>query len=158
MHVHAWGGWGWRVSPSWTESDRAPAPSPGLSTCAHTPPLPPPSRRLPLVEALCGGGTVSVQTLDGQQLTVALPEGVTPQSEKVVPGRGMPVTKTLGQKGDLRIRCGAGWGLLWLGAAVGTSSLCMTLGCTLHCCCRFDIQFPQLSDAQKAQLRQMLPR
>ena len=66
------------------------------------------------MEALCGGGEVSVQTLDGQQLTVALPEGATPQYEKVVPGRGMPVTKTPGEKGNLRIRCGA----VWVGSAV----------------------------------------
>ncbi|PNH06071.1 DnaJ subfamily B member 4 [Tetrabaena socialis] len=62
--------------------------------------------RLPLLTAL-SGGAVSVPTLDGRRVPLALGEGVvTPGSERVVRGEGMPISKgpLAGQKGDLRIK------------------------------------------------------
>jgi hypothetical protein len=47
---------------------------------------------------------VQLQTLYGRPLSVPLTEPVSPQQEKVVPGEGMPVTKSPGQRGNLRIR------------------------------------------------------
>ncbi len=55
------------------------------------------------MEALCGT-PVRLTTLDGRQLTVPVPEVVSPQFEKVVAGEGMPITKQPGQKGNLRIK------------------------------------------------------
>ncbi|KAK9860385.1 hypothetical protein WJX84_006628, partial [Apatococcus fuscideae] len=58
--------------------------------------------RLPLADALCGP-TMRVPTLDGRQLDVVM-EGVAhPHAVKVVRGEGMPISKSPGTKGDLRI-------------------------------------------------------
>jgi DnaJ homolog subfamily B member 4 len=61
------------------------------------------TRRLPLRESLTGV-TVELATLDGRALRVQVDEVIPPRSMKVVRGEGMPVTKTPGTKGDLRIR------------------------------------------------------
>lgn len=61
------------------------------------------THRLPLVDALCGC-TVSVQTLDGRSLKIPINEVVDPDSERVVAGEGMPITKSAGQRGNLRLR------------------------------------------------------
>jgi hypothetical protein len=72
----------------------------------------PACRRLSLADALCGT-VVQLQTLDGRTLTVPVQEVVSPQAEKVVAGEGMPLTKSPGQRGFLRIRCGRPTGTLW---------------------------------------------
>ncbi|GFR50868.1 hypothetical protein Agub_g13155, partial [Astrephomene gubernaculifera] len=61
--------------------------------------------KLPLVTALTGG-SVSVTTLDGRRLPLNLDRIVTPGSERVVAGKGMPINKgpQAGQKGNLRIK------------------------------------------------------
>lgn len=61
------------------------------------------THRLPLVDALCGS-SMSVQHLDGRVLRIPLHDVVGPSAERVVPGEGMPVTRSQGQRGDLRIR------------------------------------------------------
>lgn len=55
------------------------------------------------MEALCGT-TVRLTTLDGRQLAVPVREVGGPSWEQVVPGEGMPLTKSPGQRGSLRIR------------------------------------------------------
>ncbi len=50
------------------------------------------------------GFEVHVRTLDGRPLRVPVTEVVTPTSVKVVSGEGMPLSKTPGRKGDLRIK------------------------------------------------------
>ena len=58
--------------------------------------------RLTLADALCGP-TMHVPTLDGRQLDVVM-EGVAhPNAIKVVRGEGMPISKSPGTRGDLRI-------------------------------------------------------
>jgi DnaJ family protein B protein 4 len=47
---------------------------------------------------------MQVRTLDGRTLDVPLTNVVTPGSAKVIRGEGMPVSKTPGTKGDLRIK------------------------------------------------------
>lgn len=59
--------------------------------------------RVPLRDAL-SGFEVHVRTLDGRPLRVPVAEVVTPTSVKVVSGEGMPLSKTPGRKGDLRIK------------------------------------------------------
>lgn len=61
------------------------------------------THRLPLSEALCGT-VIQLQTLDGRPLSIPIQEVISPQTEKVVAGEGMPVTKHPGQKGNLRLR------------------------------------------------------
>eukprot|EP00887_Chlorella_sp_A99_P007600 scaffold28.g7600.t1 len=60
------------------------------------------THRLPLVDALCGT-VVQLRTLDERPLSVPVAPLPSPVYEHVVPGEGMPVSKT-GQRGDLRIR------------------------------------------------------
>jgi DnaJ family protein B protein 4 len=60
------------------------------------------TQRISLSKAL-GGGTVDVPSLDNRVLRVPLKEVVRPGYERVVPGEGMPNSKT-GAKGNLRIR------------------------------------------------------
>ncbi|KAK9838097.1 hypothetical protein WJX81_001295 [Elliptochloris bilobata] len=58
---------------------------------------------VPLLLALAGG-PVPVQALDGRPLQVAAPGVITPDSELVVRGEGMPHIEG-GGRGDLRVRC-----------------------------------------------------
>jgi len=60
------------------------------------------SADLALVDALCGS-IVEVPTLDGRVLSVPVTQIVAPGATKVVPGEGMPLPSTPGQKGDLVI-------------------------------------------------------
>lgn len=60
------------------------------------------THRVPLQEALTDC-TVKIKTLDGRNLTVQVPEVITPGYEKVVPGEGMPIKNT-GKKGNLKIK------------------------------------------------------
>lgn len=51
--------------------------------------------------------SLQVPTLDGRVLSIACPEVVHPEYEKVIPGEGMPLSKKSaapGEKGDLVIR------------------------------------------------------
>ena len=59
--------------------------------------------RLPLADALCGSA-LSVQTLDGRTLSIAVPEVVSPGYSKTVPGEGMPLSKEPGKRGNLVLR------------------------------------------------------
>lgn len=62
------------------------------------------THNITLAQALTGFD-VSLRTLDGRPLTVPLRDAVVdPSYVKVVPGQGMPVSKTPSQKGSLRIR------------------------------------------------------
>ena len=56
-----------------------------------------------LAEALCGT-TLDVPTLDARKIAISCPEVVSPGYEKVVPGEGMPLSKTPSEKGNLIIR------------------------------------------------------
>lgn len=58
---------------------------------------------LSLAQAI-GGTTVEVTSLDGRSLSIPITNIVSPSSEHVVPGEGMPVTREPAVKGDLRIK------------------------------------------------------
>lgn len=57
---------------------------------------------VPLVTALTGG-TVELTTLDQRTLSLTLAEVVTPHSEHVVMGEGMPISRSPGQRGNLHV-------------------------------------------------------
>jgi len=57
---------------------------------------------VPLVDALCGT-TVQLTALDGRSLRVPLSRPMAPGERHVVSGEGMPISKSPGQRGDLRI-------------------------------------------------------
>ena len=59
--------------------------------------------RMPLADALCGS-TLSIRTLDGRTLAIAVPEVVAPGYVRKVPGEGMPLSKEPGKRGDLVLR------------------------------------------------------
>jgi len=59
--------------------------------------------KIPLVDALAGT-TVKLKTLDGRELSVSLPDVVTPGYELVVAKEGMPIARERGKKGNLRIK------------------------------------------------------
>ncbi|XP_047322522.1 dnaJ homolog subfamily B member 4 [Impatiens glandulifera] len=61
------------------------------------------SRKVKLAEAL-GGTFVNLTTLDGRELSIRVPEIVSPGYEKVVSKEGMPIAREPGNKGDLRIK------------------------------------------------------
>lgn len=50
------------------------------------------------------GSIIAVPTLDDRTVQVAVNDVVTPDSMKVVPGEGMPISKKPGQRGDLIIK------------------------------------------------------
>lgn len=58
--------------------------------------------KLSLREALTGT-TIELRSLDGRLLRIPVTEIVSPSTIKVVPGEGMPISKTPGAKGNLRI-------------------------------------------------------
>ncbi|KAK9813599.1 hypothetical protein WJX73_009578 [Symbiochloris irregularis] len=60
------------------------------------------THKLPLADALCGH-TLTVTTLDGRSIPVTVNGVASPSVVKVVKGEGMPISKTPGLKGDLRI-------------------------------------------------------
>ncbi|ONK58933.1 uncharacterized protein A4U43_C08F1230 [Asparagus officinalis] len=59
--------------------------------------------KIPLVDALAGT-TITLKTLDGRDLSVSLPDVVTPGYELVVAREGMPIARERGKKGNLRIK------------------------------------------------------
>lgn len=59
--------------------------------------------RIPLLTALAGGHA-TIQALDGRVLNIPIAKIVAPNSQVVVPGEGMPVSKSPGVKGDLHVR------------------------------------------------------
>eukprot|EP00051_Salpingoeca_urceolata_P013252 m.165852 g.165852 ORF g.165852 m.165852 type:complete len:313 (-) comp17743_c1_seq6:120-1058(-) len=50
------------------------------------------------------GCIVELLTLDGRKLNIPVNDVVTPGYEKRVPGEGMPITKSPGKRGDLRLK------------------------------------------------------
>lgn len=56
-----------------------------------------------LKTALCGG-QVEIQHVDGQVLTHAVEGIVRPNSEDILEGKGMPVSKQPGKMGDLLVK------------------------------------------------------
>jgi len=58
---------------------------------------------LDLNEALLGT-SFSVYTLDGKAIEVKIDDIISPSYVKLLPGEGMPVSKTPGQRGDLRVK------------------------------------------------------
>ncbi|KAE9595571.1 hypothetical protein Lal_00030567 [Lupinus albus] len=62
------------------------------------------TQKILLVDALTGGKTLDLTTLDGRHLTVEVTEIVKPGYELVVANEGMPISKEPGKKGNLRIK------------------------------------------------------
>lgn len=60
------------------------------------------NQKVTLAEAL-GGTSVSLTTLDGRNLSIAVTDIISPGFELVVPKEGMPIAKERGNRGDLRI-------------------------------------------------------
>ncbi|KAF3674191.1 putative 26S proteasome non-ATPase regulatory subunit 2 -like protein A-like [Capsicum annuum] len=61
------------------------------------------THKISLIEALTGS-TVHLTTLDGRNLTIPINNVVSPTSEHVVQGEGMPLPKDPSKKGNLRIK------------------------------------------------------
>jgi len=61
------------------------------------------TQKILLVEALVGN-TLNITTLDGRELTIQVTDVVKPKFVLVVPNEGMPISKELGKKGNLRIK------------------------------------------------------
>jgi DnaJ homolog subfamily B member 4 len=61
------------------------------------------THKISLMDALTDC-SLQIPTLDQRIVSIACPEVVSPFYEKIVPGEGMPIAKTPGQKGDLIIR------------------------------------------------------
>jgi DnaJ family protein B protein 4 len=59
--------------------------------------------KIPLADALTGC-TISLTTLDGRSLSIAMPDIIPPRYEKVLPKEGMPIAKEPGKRGNLRIK------------------------------------------------------
>lgn len=57
-----------------------------------------------LAEALTEGNKIDIKSLDNRILRVPLKEVIKPGYERVVPNEGMPISKSPGRKGNLRIR------------------------------------------------------
>ncbi|KAK1284840.1 Chaperone protein dnaJ 13 [Acorus calamus] len=60
------------------------------------------TRRISLIKALTGFA-LHLTTLDGRNLAVPVSEIINPDYEKVIPNEGMPIAKSPGMKGNLRI-------------------------------------------------------
>ncbi|XP_031274619.1 dnaJ homolog subfamily B member 4 [Pistacia vera] len=60
------------------------------------------NQKVTLAEAL-GGTSVSLITLDGRNLSIAVTDIISPGYELIVPKEGMPIAKERGNRGDLRI-------------------------------------------------------
>ncbi|KAM7256428.1 hypothetical protein ACFE04_012169 [Oxalis oulophora] len=61
------------------------------------------SHKVTLAEAI-GGTTVTIETLDGRELSIPVTDIVSPGYELAVAMEGMPITKGPGNRGDLRIK------------------------------------------------------
>ncbi|CAL0305034.1 unnamed protein product [Lupinus luteus] len=61
------------------------------------------NQEITLLEALTGK-TLALTTLDGRSLMIPLTDIVKPCAEVVIPNEGMPISKELGRKGNLRIK------------------------------------------------------
>ncbi|KAG2302526.1 hypothetical protein Bca52824_031177 [Brassica carinata] len=59
-------------------------------------------KKVSLLEALTGI-TISLTTLDGRNLTIPVLDIVKPGQEIVIPNEGMPISKEVSKRGDLRI-------------------------------------------------------
>ncbi|KFK40859.1 hypothetical protein AALP_AA2G050800 [Arabis alpina] len=59
-------------------------------------------KKVSLLEALTGL-TISLTTLDGRNLTIPVLDIVKPGQEIVIPNEGMPISKEVSKRGDLRI-------------------------------------------------------
>lgn len=60
------------------------------------------THRLPLVDAL-SGTQITINHLDGNPISIPIQEVIHPDKQKVIRGKGMPISKHPGQFGDLRI-------------------------------------------------------
>jgi len=54
-----------------------------------------------LKDALCGGGSIQIPTLDGRKIPLALDNVVKPTTKKKIKGEGLPFPKETSKKGDL---------------------------------------------------------
>lgn len=61
------------------------------------------NHKVSLAEAL-GGTSVSLITLDGRDLNIAVTDIISPGFELGIPGEGMPIAREPGNRGDLRIK------------------------------------------------------
>ncbi|CAN6704680.1 unnamed protein product [Malus baccata var. baccata] len=61
------------------------------------------NQEITLLEAFTSK-TLDLTTLDGRNLTISLTDIIKPGVEMVVPNEGMPISKELGKKGNLRIK------------------------------------------------------
>ena len=60
--------------------------------------------KLTLKNALCGGHTVSIPTIDGGTFRKTLNNVITPQMVDHIKGEGMPISKQPGKRGDLLLK------------------------------------------------------
>jgi len=56
-----------------------------------------------LKQALCGRHTVSIPTIEGERLQKAITRPVDPKTVDTLKGRGMPISKLPGKRGDLHV-------------------------------------------------------
>lgn len=61
------------------------------------------THQLSLLDSLLGG-SISIKTLDNRDISIACPEIVYPAYQKIIPGEGMPVAKSPGERGDLIVK------------------------------------------------------
>jgi len=54
-----------------------------------------------LKDALCGGGSIQIPTLDGRKIPLALDNIVKPTTKKKIKGEGLPLPKEPSKKGDI---------------------------------------------------------
>jgi len=57
--------------------------------------------KISLKDALCGGGTLQIPTLDGRKIPLTLENVVKPTTKKKIKGEGLPFPKEPSKKGDL---------------------------------------------------------
>lgn len=62
------------------------------------------TQHISLAESLSCDFTVRIELLDGRPLEIPIDEVITPDSEIVIGGEGMPIKGDLSQKGDLKIK------------------------------------------------------
>ena len=56
-----------------------------------------------MFQALCGT-TLQIPTLDGPKIPLSLTDVTKPHTQKRVPGKGLPLPKQQGKRGDLLIK------------------------------------------------------
>ena len=61
------------------------------------------THRITLADAL-GGGVITIPGIDGQSYRLDCPDIINPKTSKIISGAGMPISKSVGQRGDLVVR------------------------------------------------------